>query len=109
MISGQWSYRKRIFKKYRIKLHKMTKNSIEKLGSTPFLINLVGAHPGNIHRKFEANQCSGEKSTRHLSDDGRIQMGCYIVTYRNCKYTCYIPSPEAHKHNSMEKGHATMI
>ena len=31
------------------------------MGSTPFLMNLVGVHPRNIHTKFKANQCSKEK------------------------------------------------
>ena len=28
-------------------------------GSTPILTNLVGDHPRNIHKKFEANPCNG--------------------------------------------------
>ena len=28
-------------------------------GSTLILTNLVGVHPRNIHKKFEANPCSG--------------------------------------------------
>ena len=30
-------------------------------GSTPIFKNLVGVHLRNIHKKFEANPCSGSR------------------------------------------------
>ena len=50
---------KKIFLRIGQKLHKITHNSIKKMGSTPILRNLVGVHQRNIHTKFEANPCSG--------------------------------------------------
>ena len=72
MISGQWSYRRIL--RIDQKLHKITHNSIEKMGSTLILTNLVGVHPrkicnkfaaNHIHRKFEANACFGLRCVKN--------------------------------------------
>ena len=39
--------------------------------STPILTNLVGVHPRNIHRKFEANPCSGLREVEKLKGSRR--------------------------------------
>ena len=59
MISGQWFYGG--FLNNWPKIAKITHNSMTNRGSTPILTNLVGVHPRNIHRKFEANPCSGSR------------------------------------------------
>ena len=67
MISGQWFYR-RIGQK----LHKITHNSIENGGSTTILTDLLGAHPKNIHTKFEVNPCSGLRvEVENMFNDNR--------------------------------------
>ena len=38
-------------------------------GSNPILTNLVGVHPRNIHKKFEANACSGLKEEVNNNND----------------------------------------
>ena len=53
-------------------------------GSTPILTNLVGVHPRNIHRKFEANPCSGlreevEKTKKVHADDDNANDGHRVI------------------------------
>ena len=45
--------------KKKIKLHKITHNSIRNNGSTLILTNLEGVHQNNIHTKCEVNLCIG--------------------------------------------------
>ena len=40
-------------------------------GSTPILTNLVEVHPRNIHRKCEANPCSGLREVEKLKSSRR--------------------------------------
>ena len=63
MISDQWFYRRRFAQK----LHKITHNSMTNKGSTPIFTNLVRVHPRNIHKKFEANPCSGLREVEKLN------------------------------------------
>ena len=47
--------------------------------STPILSNFVGAHPRNIHAKFEANPCS---RLREEDDDGHREIARVTLTHR---------------------------
>ena len=38
-------------------------------GSTPVLTNLLGVHPSNIHKKFEANPCSGLREVENVFNE----------------------------------------
>ena len=58
MIYGPW------FKRFFKELAKNTHNSMKNRDSTPLLTNLVGIHPRNIHRKFEANPAAWEKKLK---------------------------------------------
>ena len=40
-------------------------------GSTLILTNLVGVHPRNIHKKFEANPCSGLREVENVFNEDR--------------------------------------
>ena len=56
MVSGQWFQRKDLLR-IGLKLHKITHNLMTNSGITLIFTKLIGVHPRNINRIFEANPC----------------------------------------------------